>query len=555
MENTNKETASKENKPLRFFRHIVPFYFPEDYDKVISGLRSYIDDTGEYTYKPLSLTKGDSDLYEHILKSFAVPGSSDEKSELGKAFGLSVKNNKNDGYKKELVFSCALNETRRDLNIVLSEFRLILFRTSIGFLTYDLDIRPPEGVELTIADLQKIQYELKEIAQNKDKKKNNELSGLDKKFKGCLGGWIKELLSLTVCENVGFFPNRKSSVVGNKPDKALLYTYILDPKPDCGDLPKSGSHKERIRLVLGMKDSYDIVDDVKFTSSFKNIFWYAAYEASGVIAYYGESNEKFLKSFDDRVKHDYFIIYLLTLYRHYSTIKLFSELSGKLSADFADYSDPSKNKELSQKLEEFESKINVFLLKSSFSSVSYIDQHNKYYNFCKEQLRIEENIKSLSDGLTPLAKMQRIYKDQKENEDREKSEKKEQEIREQQEAEQKKHDRKMDILGIAFTLFGVASILTDGFGYFGTVNDDNEWVNQMVPVKWVGLGMAVLLIVGAILWFVSPWSKKSGSGRQPGQNAGQAQPEPDADLSQPVSGESASSEEPDQETGREEQTQ
>ena len=63
--------------------------------------------------------------------------------------------------------------------------------------------------------------------------------------------------------------------------------------------------------------------------------------------------------------------------------------------------------------------INVFLAKSVYSSVSYVQQQNDYYNYVANQLRIEDCIDSVKQGLVALEDLETmLYEEEKQEKDK-----------------------------------------------------------------------------------------------------------------------------------------
>ena len=59
-----------------------------------------------------------------------------------------------------------------------------------------------------------------------------------------------------------------------------------------------------------------------------------------------------------------------------------------------------------------ETEINTFLVKTVYTSVSFIEHHNGFYNYVKERLHIDEDINSLTLGLHSLEELMEMKREE-----------------------------------------------------------------------------------------------------------------------------------------------
>lgn len=200
------------------------------------------------------------------------------------------------------------------------------------------------------------------------------------------------------------------------PDKPILFQYQLcygygfdENEQKQIEINKSQFLDMAIWMNNGMNKGYLIGEQYEqsVVNPFKNAYFCANEEGAGYYAI-DDGNEFFRKRHPHKIKGDYFCIYMLVLYRSYSVILYNMEIS-KLSASVRDY---QSGKEQYQKLKKLSLAINVFLTRSLFGKISYLSHQNVFYEFCKKQLNLEEDISSLTAGLETLKQMEQEYIEQ-----------------------------------------------------------------------------------------------------------------------------------------------
>ena len=131
--------------------------------------------------------------------------------------------------------------------------------------------------------------------------------------------------------------------------------------------------------------------------------------------YKNEENRHYLKTnLSDNVRRDYFMIYILLLYQLYSLIHFSEKIEYELSADAKDYLRAPEAYNL--KLKEIQAEINTFLLKSVHTSVSQMQTQNDFYQFAKKNLRLREEIQSLTAGVDFLEELLETQEEQRRQE-------------------------------------------------------------------------------------------------------------------------------------------
>lgn len=127
--------------------------------------------------------------------------------------------------------------------------------------------------------------------------------------------------------------------------------------------------------------------------SFEQIHYGASIEGCSIIV--NENTDllpAFLKQFDLAVKQRFVWLYLLSYYQRLALISMNNALS-----DLFEEKDSSLE-DLLQHLSEL-SKIQM---RTNFKQVSYLTQHNEFFEFCKENLKLNEMFEDLKDKLADL---------------------------------------------------------------------------------------------------------------------------------------------------------
>ena len=157
-------------------------------------------------------------------------------------------------------------------------------------------------------------------------------------------------------------------------------------------------------------------------------------------------------------------------------------------------------------MESIHSQINLFLVKSTYESVSNIQHQNGAYIYGKKALRIEEDMKSLTVGLEALCgievERQKLILEQKRKQEKEELENKEKTERELRE----KKDKKLNMGLIMFGFLTVISITIDALNLVDWFISNGK---TMECVHGITLGIIVILTVLMIGFVIFINRKKS----------------------------------------------
>lgn len=275
------------------------------------------------------------------------------------------------------------------------------------------------------------------------------------------------------------------------PDKSLHFSYNF-----FVDNLKNKVDDEKIRIVFYLTNGFDrnvnVNEDIanKMKTPFSNVIWYATREGCGYYAFSNEKNKFFRNVAARRIRANYFVLYIRVLYQSYSLLHFTHRLaSDKIPADYQHYisteADPHIEKKLQVYLSSLRSMINVFLLKSTVTSVSHVQHHNEFYTYLEKQLFIEEDIASVSMGLDVLDD---LVKEQ---------------LKQEEEKNEAQKQKTLQTILAAVTVMTLAS----------TVSDSHAFIEALFVDKTIGFCEGILYTIisfaaiVALCWIFFPPKK------------------------------------------------
>ena len=162
------------------------------------------------------------------------------------------------------------------------------------------------------------------------------------------------------------------------------------------------------------------------------------------------------------------MIYILLLYQLYSLIHFSEKIEYELSADAKDYLRAPEAYNL--KLKEIQAEINTFLLKSVHTSVSQMQTQNDFYQFAKKNLRLREEIQSLTAGVDFL-----------------------EELLETQEED------KLSVGVAVLSLLAILSAFADGIGFLNEIKEAGSLMNLCRE----NIAYPIILVIVVLIGFVA----------------------------------------------------
>lgn len=285
----------------------------------------------------------------------------------------------------------------------------------------------------TILDFQNM---FKELARPHTEIKYVDSKGNLNEGKSCvLGKWVADVLENLDCERIEYFPERKvdkdSSIyslkkakkaninlvdieaIGRIPDKAILYNYVAISE---SAIKESGYEQESKNVLetmayymaLGYNKTYEMDMHVRegMLHPYNNIVEFVKKEGFAECAIFKEKNKNFFinRKFIN-MRTDYFHMYMNLLQQSYSILNMSKELATSLPTNQESYRAGKKG--ISKRLEDIETRINLFLIKSVKASVSHVENQNEFYSYVENGLHIREDLDALRDGVGTLEEIQR----------------------------------------------------------------------------------------------------------------------------------------------------
>ena len=227
------------------------------------------------------------------------------------------------------------------------------------------------------------------------------------------------------------------------PDKPLLFSYCLLADGEDGSSGREDIATFAFRFANGYMPAYLYSPEVagQMRQPFENAFWYASQEGAAYCALVRPENEQtFNSTILQKVRTDYFTLYLKSLYQSFSLLIYARRIQKEIPAEIRDRRADAFTEPVTKLLGE----ISLFLTRSMATSVSHIHHQSDFYVYLKQRLRVKEDVESVTAGMNALEVL----------------------MREQAEEAEKQRDYRMQGILALFTLLGIFSALADCRGFF-----------------------------------------------------------------------------------------
>lgn len=539
-------------------RYIVPFRYEESFEEAFLKVENQKEvKKGKekilWERKKTDIDGAESDLYSYVRNELRFPN--DAKLLPGEKVGgewifcRSDEAFSKDGQKiKELFFYPeGLKKKKEDKNtewdipegwnLTISNLGLVLFRNGLGIVWYELKL-PRKNIDSNqLKAFQNIIRELNRSMASQVWEKQriepdfgivlNENNGYKTYLSPfSFGKWVNDTIGFL---KVNYFAERKNSYssmvknsismlkgvrneivkkdnqikaeCSNLPDKAILFSYISLLQSTENNLSKD-KYSLVYHITNGYKDSYHFSDDVinEIKRPFDDVYWYATQEGAAYLVWPSEDNKEVFESLiPGKVKTDYFALYIKILYQSFSLMLYAEKIQKEISAVSGKY----LIEPLDKRITELFGEINLFLTKSMATSVSHIHHQSEFYVYIKKQLRIQDDVESVTAGLKALDILQREQRQRDENKrvqeawkEEQRRDREAQEARLAQEEREKKSDGKIQAIMGLFALLGISSALVDCFDFIGKFDAEGDFWNLMTETQ--GVEIAFFVIVGII---------------------------------------------------------
>ena len=485
---------------------------------------------GEANTSYAGLRKGEQDVYPYIVDEFAFDGAIDDGT-VGKT-GCFWKYSLFEDHPFQLEYTDGKNyeQSRKKRRLSICDMGLYIFRSGIGLIWYEIqgDAHTFETSKELI-EFQNVMKELNRANNNHLWIKSQALHFPEKYLTEAyhtevvpfmLGNWIAERLQFL---DAGFLAHRNNSYASllgefyykdldkkewsrkrnelyhllpkSCANKALAFSYVVFGRGQNWT-KNEDALKTAYYLASGYKESYEMSSEIESVvkNPFANVYWMAAREGCGYFAWEGERNRIFFeKNQYAKIMNDYFLLYIRAVYQSYSLMHYAVMISGRLSDDYQVYVNVNdKTEQLSKQISDISTEINLFLVKSIVTSVSYVHHQNEFYDYLIERMQIREDAESVTAGLASLKELQHETLIRKQN-----NQKATEQAEREKEAQREKEADNMFQIGLGLmTFLAVISAVTDSYGIVSGLAD------PQIPQGWF-LVFIILFCICMIILAVS----------------------------------------------------
>ena len=512
-----KQANSEEQQEKKVFpyEHIV---------EKIDAQRQIVNGNSQSVWQRTTISddNSESDLYKYVRDEFKFDDADGAvaPNKSGVSWKYAIKSN--NSIAKLRYYEKEFGDHYYELNI--SDMGLYLFDNGILFIWYEISLH--KNTKMSAEELVAMQYSIKELNRTTPilwqpvKEENGWGYALERQNENApayrkpviLGDFINDKIAFL---NPIYFAERKSAfssmvkmmeknaakngiefkspdqlINAEKqraallPDKALLFSYVV------ADEKLEDDETLAFYLANGYKESYKLSDTTRgvMVHPFENVTWYATKEGCAYLAKIDELNDNFFTStMLSKITGDYFSLYIKALFQSYSLLLYAQKIQKEISTDYVQYLYVPIDEEITHLYAE----INLFLTNSMATSVSHIHQQSEFFCYLKDQLRIHDDIKSITSGIEAIDSLQREERLRTEEEQRRKEEEKE-----------SKRDRKMQSALNVLAFLGVFSALVDCFDLIGKFDcDEGEFWKLLIGFKVMEI-VAIIIILGVSIYII-----------------------------------------------------
>ena len=328
-------------QPIRLY-YFVPFYFDENrFDEINQAFHSSVQSNNNQWKKTIyPFNDYQNSIYDHVISVF---NNSNDRNCLCRT------------WKYLPAIPCnyliKINESE-SVSFSMAEIHSHLFKAGVGFLSYQLVIDNDQI--LTSGQLLRFQQKAKELARTKLSFVNDCSEEIDesRNQKVSLSNVIHSLLFGT-CTDISFFGNHEDC---RFPRKALLFSFL------CYNCENTNNLREMtVHLATGYnKQNLQTVDTItSCKSTADNILFYVSQHGCAISVHrLDESNMRFF--LDNPPVQYYHLLYLFSLYQHYSLLSFSMRITRDFPSDTQAY---RNNHDYADKMQDYICDLHTFLMK------------------------------------------------------------------------------------------------------------------------------------------------------------------------------------------------
>jgi hypothetical protein len=470
------------SSPVRL-QYYIPFRFDDNRFDTVSEAFSSARKDGAALWEKSRFPLGDNTfIYDHVMSLMNVRESANS---VCRSWRLAVPDSRR--------YAFVLSKTE-EFPFSFTEVYAHLFRTGIGMLGCQVmfDCRDLTSGQLVSFQqgIRQLRYTSRNICVLRD---SPETAGEGKDAKPAerehawLGGMAARLLRERTSPDIEFFGETAENRV---PSAALLFSYL------CYDCPDPDALRE-ITVHMGLGYNRQRVQSRESIQSCReltgSVYFHVAPGGCAVSVCPNDLNRHFF------VEHpptaSYHFIFFIALYQHYSLLNFTMRISTDFPSDTRAY---LQNSDYADRMRDYITDIDTFLMKNDLATISHIQYHNRFYAACREALHIEEDKQSLRSGFESLVNIQQSIQITRQRE----------RWHDQQE-EEEKQNRRINIIAIILAVLTV-------FPEFGNLLNIllTKDLKKLETSDWISIGLFLLTLGIVAVLLVLLWRTKAPEGRE-----------------------------------------
>jgi len=378
----------------------------------------------------------------------------------------------------------------KEISFSIADLYVHLFRTGIGILGYRLAYAPEEINDA--ATMIRFQSRVKALSRMDGAiRPAGEAAGSRKTM--CLGQLFADLL-YGIFGEISFFGVHKK---GNAPRVASLFSYMLYNLPGQDETTVRRNLKEvSVRMAMGYEEDHTLSEEIVNSCGelASNVFFYVSQNGCALSICPNQLNKDHFSGSKAREKYDF--TFLFVLYQHYSLLNYHIRIATDFPSDTCSYMEST---DYADRMQDYLTDIDTFLMKSDIATVSHIVYHNLFYQASREAMNINEDIRSLRSGFESLGNIQQSMRagDQKKRWHDEQN-------------EQEALDLKVNIFAV---ILAILAFFPEAVNFTGRII---QWVTKgpsgFELTDWISMALFVVIVLVVILLLLSLRKKKADKG-------------------------------------------
>ena len=416
-------------------------------------------------------------IYAHVLAMMNV-----RKNESSVCRSWKYQPEENDRY---LFVDHRSREEQVGVVFSLSDIHIHLCKTGVGFVSYQAVFENCKRLDSAILvrfqnRIKKLNFTNKQlwILRSRSNAGSEEWNNEPESRKQVmLGKKILELIPAGLRPEIQFIGTGKDDPV---PPASLLFSYVCY---NCEDRDRLKETTVHMAMGFDLRNRQSKETNQSCHELANDVFYYVAQGGCAISVISNAENEYFFVKNSPAAKYS-FVLFLL-LYQHCSLLNFTMRLYTDFPSDSQSYLGSSA---YAEKMQDFLTDVDTFLMKSDLSTVSHIQSYNLFYTACRKALNIEEDKQSLRSGFESLSSIQRS----KLALDREAQVQAEQE-------NQEKFNHMVEYLAI---ILGLIECLSEGTNFIHRVHLLIRHPSELGATDYIGMALFLAVLVVVVILFI-----------------------------------------------------